>query len=69
MKCGCTQGFVTPLASLAYSSPDAPTDLTWLPGIKQHLPHAWVPSAVIMDKAVKHNNAAVQTAMWDNRVT
>jgi hypothetical protein len=64
-----TQGFVSPLAPQAYPPPEAPTESTWMPGIQRHLPHTWVPSAVITDKAVKHDNAAVQTAMWDNRVT
>jgi hypothetical protein len=62
------QGFIFPLGPMEYPPSDAPMDSTWLPGIQRHLPHAWVPSAVIMDKAVKHGNATMQPAMWDNHV-
>jgi hypothetical protein len=37
-------------------------------GIGCYLPHSWIPSDVITDKAVKHDDAAVHTAMWDNRI-
>ena len=64
-----TAGFVSPLAARLFDTPVAPVGATWMPGIKRFLPHAWVPEDVITDKAVKHDDAAVHTAMWDNRIT
>ena len=65
-----TSDFESSLAVRLFTTREAPSEATWLPGIKRFLPHAWVPVAdVITDKAVKHDDAAVHTAMWDNRVT
>jgi hypothetical protein len=67
------------LVPAAFASPVVPRDYVvtslvegpseWLPGIGRYLPHSWIPSDVITDKAVKHDDVAVHTAMWDNRIT
>jgi hypothetical protein len=62
-----TDGFVSPLAKRLFSATEAPLLATWLPRIQLYLPHTWVPVDVITDKAVKHDDAVVHTAMWDNR--
>jgi hypothetical protein len=62
--------FTSPLAPKDYvitSLVEGPSE--WLPGIGRFLPHSWIPSDVITDKAVKHDDAVVHTAMWDNRIT
>jgi hypothetical protein len=64
-----TAGFVSPLAARLFTTPVAPVRATWMPGIQRYLPHTWVPEDVITDKAVKHDDAAVHTAIWDNRIT
>jgi hypothetical protein len=64
-----TTGFKSPLVACLFESHSAPHNATWLPGIKRFLPHTWVPDPVITDKAVKHDDAAVHTAMRDNRIT
>jgi hypothetical protein len=52
-------------ASIALLLPQHPL-MTHLPGIQHYLSHAWVHELVITNKAVKHNDATVHTAMWDN---
>jgi hypothetical protein len=66
-----TRRFVSPLATADIDPlPDViANDATWLPGIGRFLPHSWIPVSVTTDKAVKHHDAAVHTAMWDNRIT
>ena len=64
-----TRGFVSPLIPATIEPPRVAADATWLPGIRRFLPHSWIPVSVITDKAVKHDDAAVHTAMWDNLFT
>jgi hypothetical protein len=63
------EDFHTPLCAEVYAPPLPPTEATWLPALQRFLPHTWVPGSLVTDKAVKHDDAAVHTAMWDNRIT
>ncbi|KAI2508113.1 hypothetical protein MHU86_6286 [Fragilaria crotonensis] len=45
----------------------SPADATWIPGINKWLPGAWS-LALIADKAVKADNAAVDFSPWHNRI-
>ena len=42
---------------------------TWIPHLKQKLPHWWCNSAEQTSTLVKHNNATILTSIWDSRIT
>jgi hypothetical protein len=42
-------------------------DRSWLPKIQKFLPHSWVDSALVTNKATKRNNAGVPVHLWDQR--
>jgi hypothetical protein len=43
--------------------------MTWFPALHRSLPHAWIDSSLVTSKAVKLDDALVETALWDKRVT
>jgi hypothetical protein len=45
-----------------------PTDSTWLPSIGRYLSHSWIDSETVTDKAVKADDAAAPSHMWDARI-
>jgi hypothetical protein len=47
---------------------EAPKSSTWLPTIKKFLSHEWVDTTAVTDKAVKSDDADVNTHMWEQRV-
>jgi hypothetical protein len=61
--------FVSPLVPVPVERLSAPPSSTWLPTLQKFLPHSWIDESTISSKAVKHDNAAVPTAMWDQRIT
>ena len=44
-----------------------PCDRTWLPLIQRFLPHSWVDSSLVTEKAAKRDDARVPTHLWDQR--
>ena len=71
----CLQSLLTvrpgpsPLATPALR-PALPTPATrsWLPEIQRWLSHSWIPLSLITAKAAKHDEAAITTSMWDQRI-
>jgi hypothetical protein len=61
--------FVSPLVPVPTVRLDDTPTSTWLPALQKFLLHSWIDKSTISSKAVKHDNAAVPTAMWDQRVT
>jgi hypothetical protein len=43
-------------------------DQTFLSSIGRYLPHSWISESLITAKAVKHDDAKVEHAMWDQRI-
>jgi hypothetical protein len=40
-------------------------DCTWLPKLQHYLPHSWVDSSIVTDKAVKSDDADIPSQLWD----
>jgi hypothetical protein len=72
---GCLKGIlstvpkVTPLKTPAPQTALTACHTTWLPRIQKFLPHSWVDSNLVTDKAVKRDDAGVPTHLWDKRCT
>jgi hypothetical protein len=60
---------VSPLDTPALrSAVTTPATRTWLPEVQRWLSHSWIPLSLITAKAAKHDEAAVTTSMWDQRI-
>jgi hypothetical protein len=57
----------TPLRIPAPSQATAVSSRTWLPRLQRFLPHSWIDSALVTDKAPKRDDARVPTHLWDQR--
>jgi hypothetical protein len=58
-----------PLHTPAPPAPVLSCDRSWLTTIKKFLPHSWVDSALVTDKAAKRDDAGVPVHLWDQRCT
>jgi hypothetical protein len=72
---GCLQGILpliaaAPVLPMIIPAPIGPDSTRiWLPNLQQFLPHSWIDSLVVTAKAVKHDDAAAPTQLWDTRCT
>lgn len=41
---------------------------TWLPHIQRWLPHTWIDTSLVTNKAVKADNAGIPVTLWDDRL-
>jgi hypothetical protein len=69
---GCLQGilplFMAAAAALSMikPAPNVPeSNRTWLPTLQQFPPHSWIDSLVVTAKAIKQDDAAALTQLWD----
>lgn len=68
---GCLRGITSdtpcadPLCTPGMAPLPSSQDTSWLPGIQKFLPHTWVDSELVTDKAAKQDNAGVPTHLWD----
>jgi hypothetical protein len=70
---GCLQGLLDgvprtdPLKTPSLPPKPSSNDFSWLHRIQKFLPHSWIDSALVTDKAAKRDDAGVPTHLWDRR--
>jgi hypothetical protein len=52
----------------SFPDPLPATSRSWIPAIYRFLPHTWIDMAVTASKALKHDDAAPPSHLWDQRL-
>ena len=64
-----TSGQLQELQPMSLPRVDHEEDITWLSTLNQALPHSWRASAETTSTSAKHDDASVQTSIWDLRIS